>query len=209
MHLNKSTGKHQSCCWLNDLCQKFPFHHQAFSLLKYENYKIKRIIKNCFLSFKNTKNLVIFRNWQEKNVKKEQSMALFIIFLQWIIKLILCENTTDIYFILFFIIIRSNTKYIKIKKRRKKEKKRKKISTKAFLEKTLQLEILLPDRILLVILYFLKIITFKISYYWAKPRTHSFCNMINAFLFLHSLFSMDHISLPSPHFDIRNYLHLQ
>ena len=74
MHLNKSAGKHQSCCWLNDLCQKIPFHHQPFSLLKYENYKIKRIIKNCFLSFKNTKNLVIFRNWQEKNVKKPEAV---------------------------------------------------------------------------------------------------------------------------------------
>ena len=30
----------------------------------------------------------------------------------------------DIYFILYFIIIRFNTKYIKIKKRRKKEKKK-------------------------------------------------------------------------------------
>ena len=75
MNLNKSTEKHQSCCWLNNLCQKFPFHHQAFSLLKYENYKIKRIIKNCFLLFKNTKNLVIFRNWQEKNVKKPEAVV--------------------------------------------------------------------------------------------------------------------------------------
>ena len=69
------TGKHQSCCWLNDLCQEFPFHHPAFSLLKYENYKMKRIIKNCFLSFKNTKNLVLFRNWQEKNVKKPEAVV--------------------------------------------------------------------------------------------------------------------------------------
>ena len=53
-------------------------------------------------------------------------MALFIIFLQWIIKSIPSENTTDIYFILFFIIIRFNTKYIKIKKRRKKRKEKKK-----------------------------------------------------------------------------------
>ena len=67
------TGKHQSCCWLNDLCQEFPFHHQAFSLLKYESYKIKRIIKNCFLSFKNTKNMVLFRNWQEKKCEKARS----------------------------------------------------------------------------------------------------------------------------------------
>ena len=123
-------------------------------------------------------------------------MALFIIFLQWTIKSIPCENTTDIYFIWFFIIIRFNTKYIKIKKRRKKEK-RKKISTKARKnerkEKTLRLEILLSDGILLVILYFqiqircniIKTITFKITYYWAKPATHSFCNMINAFLFSH------------------------
>ena len=69
------TGRHQSCCWLNDLCQEFPFHHPAFSLLKYENYKMKRIIKNCFLSFKNTKNLVLFRNWQEKNVKKPEAVV--------------------------------------------------------------------------------------------------------------------------------------
>ena len=84
-------------------------------------------------------------------------MALFIIFLQWTIKSIPCENTTEIYFILFFIIIRFNTKYIKIKKR-KKEKKRKKISTKARKnerkEKTLRLKILLSDGILVVILYF-------------------------------------------------------
>ena len=50
--------------------------------------------------------------------------------------------------------IRFNTKYIKIKKRRKKEKKRKKISTKTFLEKTLRLKVLLSEGILLVILYF-------------------------------------------------------
>ena len=85
-------------------------------------------------------------------------MALFIIFVQWIIKSIPCENTADIYFILFFIIIRFNTKYIKIKKRRKKEKKRKQISTKARKnerkEKTLRLKILLSDGILIVILYF-------------------------------------------------------
>ena len=154
MHLNKSTGKHQSCCRLNNLYQKFPSHHQAFSLFKYENYKIKRIIKNCFLSFKNTKNLVIFRNWQEIKVKKEQFMALFIMFLHWIIKSIPCENTTDIYLILFFMIIMFNTKYIKIQKEEKKERKKKKISTEPFLEKTLRLKILLSDGILLVILYF-------------------------------------------------------
>ena len=81
-------------------------------------------------------------------------MALFIIFLEWIIKSILCENITDIYFILFFIIIRFNTKYIKIKERRKNETKRSKINTKTFLEKTSRLETLLPDGIVLVILYF-------------------------------------------------------
>ena len=46
----------------------------SLSLLKYGSYKIKRIINNCFLSFKNTKNLVIFRNWLEKTVKKPEAV---------------------------------------------------------------------------------------------------------------------------------------
>ena len=59
-------------------------------------------------------------------------MALFIIFLQWIIKSIPCENTTDIYFILFLSLPSLIPNILKLKKEEKKNQKGKKSAPKHF-----------------------------------------------------------------------------
>ena len=52
-------------------------------------------------------------------------MALLIIFLQWIIKSIPSENTTDIYFILFLSLSGLIPNILKLKKEEKKKRKEK------------------------------------------------------------------------------------
>ena len=59
-------------------------------------------------------------------------MALLIIFLQWIIKSIPSENTTDIYFILFLSLSGLIPNILKLKKEEKKKRKEKKLAPKHF-----------------------------------------------------------------------------